>query len=210
MGQKAFFHPIVIRVTHWVNFFALLIMATSGLRIYNASPIFGDWRLPTLFEYGGLAYARQWHFFAMWVFFINGAIWLFYNLLTRHGRKTTLFGAKDVKGVLPMIKYYLRIQKEHPAFRKYNSLQKLAYTSVGFLGIGLIASGMSIYWPVQFGWIRAIFGGYDSARIFHFLFMASVVSFFGGHILMVVIAGWSNFLSIFTGYGKEGPAAAEK
>ncbi len=206
MQKKVYFHPIIIRITHWVNFFALLIMVTSGLRIYNASPIFGDWTLPPIIQYGGLAYARQWHFFAMWIFFINGTTWVLYNLLTRRGRTTTLFGRQDVKGVLPMIKYYLRIQKEHPFFRKYNALQKLAYTSVILIGLCVILTGISIYWPVQFGFVAAIFGGYDTARVLHFVFMAMLVLFFFGHLVMVTIAGWSNFLSIITGYGNEGPA----
>jgi thiosulfate reductase cytochrome b subunit len=204
-ATKIYFHPVVVRITHWVNFFALLIMVTSGLKIYNASPIFGDVTLPTFFTFGGLAYARQYHFFAMWIFFINGGIWLLFNLISRRARKTTLFGKEDIKGVLPMIKYYLRLRKEHPFFTKYNALQKLAYTSVILIGLGIILTGVSIYWPVQFGLIRAMFGGYDSARVFHFIFMAAFVMFFLGHLLMVTIAGWSNLLSIFTGYGKSGP-----
>ena len=192
-------HPLIIRLTHWINFFALALMITSGLRIYNASPIFGQTELPTLFEFGGLAFARQWHFFAMWVFFINGAVWILYNIFTQHGRKTTLFSKKDVRGILPMILYYLRIRKEHPPTKKYNSLQKLAYTSTALLGFLGILSGVSIYWPVQFFWITWMFGGYDTARIFHFIFMASFLFFLFGHLIMVAITGWGNFVSIFTG-----------
>lgn len=192
-------HPLIIRLTHWINFLALTLMITSGLRIYNASPIIGDFDLPTLFQYGGLAYARQWHFFAMWVFFTNGAIWFLYNIFTAHGRKTTLFSKNDVRGVLPMILFYLRIHKEHPVSGKYNSLQKLAYTTTIFLGLLSILSGMSMYWPVQFSWLAWMFGGYDTARIFHFIFMLSFLFFLFGHLVMVTIAGWGNFISIFTG-----------
>jgi thiosulfate reductase cytochrome b subunit len=205
-------HPLIIRLTHWTNFIALGLMITSGLRIYSASPIFGETELPTLFQFGGLAYARQWHFFAMWVFFINGAVWILYNLLTKHGRRTTLFSKKDVHGVLPMIFYYLRIGKEHPPTRKYNSLQKLAYTSTAILGLLGILSGIAIYWPVQFHWITWMFGGYDAARIFHFIFMASFLFFLFGHLVMVTIAGWGNFISIFTGKMKvpaHGPVQTE-
>ena len=153
-------HPIIIRATHLVNIFALTIMVTSGIRIYNASPIFGEYTLPTLFYYGGLAYARQWHFFAMWVFFINGFIWFGYNIFTKHGRKTTLFGPRDIKGVLPMIQYYLRVRKDHPPQKKYNALQKLAYSTNILLALGAILTGLCIYWPVQFSWLASIFGKY--------------------------------------------------
>jgi thiosulfate reductase cytochrome b subunit len=199
---KEFHHPLIIRLTHWINFIALGIMVSSGLQIYNASPIL-NFEFPSFITMGGwLAGARMWHFFAMWILFFNGLVWVVYNIVSRHGRRTTIFRTDDVPGVLPMIQYYLRLRKEHPPVKKYNSLQKLAYTSVAFLGIGSILSGMSIYWPVQFSFITAVFGGYDAARAWHFFFTMSFVFFFFGHIFMVVISGWSNFVSIITGWKK--------
>ena len=200
---REFQHPFIIRFTHWVNFIALGVMVLSGLRIYNASPIW-SFKIPAMFTFGGwLAGARQWHFFAMWLFFVNGIVWIVYNITTKHGRRTTLFSpSKDFSGILPMIKYYLRIQKAHPAVRKYNALQKLAYTGISVIAVGVIVSGIGIYWPVQFGWVTKIFSNYDTARIWHFLFMAALVLFFVGHIMMVLIAGWSNFVSMITGWKK--------
>src|SRR5881409_122528 len=117
-GPREYQHPFVIRLTHWMNFIALGIMVLSGLRIYNASPIF-SFKIPAAFTLGGwLAGARQWHFFAMWLLVINGTMWVLYNVMSRHGRKTTLFQREDVGGLLPMIKYYLRIRKEHPPAKK--------------------------------------------------------------------------------------------
>ena len=205
-GQKEYQHPLLIRVTHWVNFLALTIMVMSGWKIYNASPLFGFTFPPILTLGGWLAGARQWHFFAMWLFGINGLVWFLYNILSRHGRQTTLFSKMDFGGILPMIKYYLRIQKEHPPTKKYNSLQKLAYTTIPLAALGVILSGIGIYWPVQFSWIAAVFSGYEGARLFHFLFMAGLVFFFFGHIFMVVLAGWSNFVSMITGWKKTEPA----
>jgi thiosulfate reductase cytochrome b subunit len=211
---REFQHPIIIRITHWVNFIALGIMVLSGLRIYNASPIWEFLKFPASLTLGGwLAGARQWHFFAMWLFALNGIVWVAYNFASRHGRRTTLFSGSDVPGILPMILYYLRIRKSHPPVKKYNALQKAAYTSVPILAAGALATGIAIYWPVQFSWVTSLFGGYDTARVWHFIFMAALVLFFGGHLLMVVIAGWSNFVSIFTGWKKTSavsPAAGEK
>jgi len=195
-------HPFIVRLTHWVNFIALAIMVTSGLRIYNASPLF-DFRFPDALTLGGwLAGARQWHFFGMWLFFVNGAVWLVYNVISKHGRHTTLFRGADVGGVLPMIQYYLRIRKEHPPHKKYNVLQKLTYTTIPLAALGAILSGIAIYWPVQFSGVAWLFGGYDVARVLHFIFMATLVLFFFGHLLMVTISGWSNFVSMITGWKK--------
>ncbi|MEK6816365.1 MAG: cytochrome b/b6 domain-containing protein [Nanoarchaeota archaeon] len=200
--RKEFHHPLIIRITHWVNGIALFIMIASGLKIYNASPLF-DFAFPREITFGGwLAGARQWHFFGMWLFFVNGIIYLVYNILSKHGRRTTLFRKFDVTGVLAMILYYLRIRKEHPPQGKYNALQKLAYTTVPLLGLGGILTGIAIYWPVQFSGIASFFGGYETARLYHFIFMSLLVIFTAGHLVMVSIAGWDNFLSMITGWRK--------
>jgi thiosulfate reductase cytochrome b subunit len=199
-GKREYQHPVLVRATHWINFIALAIMVSSGLRIYNASPIW-NFTMPDALTLGGwLAGARMWHFFGMWLFALNGAAWVAYNIISRHGRQTTLFRGKDATGVMPMIQYYLGIRREHPPAGKYNPLQKLAYTSIPLAGLGSVLTGMSLYWPVQFGAIARLFGGYDTARVLHFVCTALFVFFFAGHILMVIIAGWSNFLSMITGW----------
>jgi Ni/Fe-hydrogenase b-type cytochrome subunit len=203
-APKEFHHPFIVRLTHWLNFLALAIMVTSGLRIYNASPIW-SFKIPASLTLGGwLAGARQWHFFGMWVFALNGLVWLLYTIASRHGRETTLFRWRDRAGIVPMVKYYLRIRKDHPPVKKYNSLQKLAYSSLPFVGLAGFLSGLALYWPVQFSRIAHLFGGYDNARIWHFLCMSAIVLFFAGHLLMVVIAGWRNFVSMITGWGEGG------
>ena len=195
-------HPMVVILTHWLNVIALGIMVSSGMKIYNASPIFG-FKMPAFLTLGGwLGGARQWHFFAMWIFVGNGLLWWFYNVFSSHGRETTLFRPSDIKGVLPMIKYYLRIEKKHPEAKKYNPLQKLAYTSIPFAALAGILSGLVMYWPVQLELLGNLFGGYDGARIVHFFSMSALVLFFLGHIFMVITAGWGNFISMVIGSRK--------
>jgi thiosulfate reductase cytochrome b subunit len=200
LHSKEYQHPLIIRLTHWINFLALGIMVASGLRIYNSSPLW-DYYFPGYLTLGGwLAGARMWHFFGMWLFFINGSVWFLYNLLSKHGWRTTIFNRADLPGIIPMIQYYLRIRKQHPPVKKYNALQKLAYTTIPFAALGSVLTGIAIYWPVQFSSITWLLGGYDVARYWHFVCMAVLVFFFFGHIVMVVIAGWWNFVSIVTGW----------
>jgi thiosulfate reductase cytochrome b subunit len=199
-GNRVYQHPLIIRLTHWVNFIALGIMVTSGLRIYNASPIW-SFRIPVDFTLGGwLAGARMWHFFGMWLFAVNGVAWVLYNIFSKHGRQTTIFRKGDFAGLLPMIQYYLRIRKEHPPTVKYNALQKFTYTSIPLLALASILSGVGIYWPVQFSMITDLFGGYEIARVWHFVFTASFVLFLLGHVFLVTISGWANFFSMITGW----------
>jgi len=198
-------HPLIIRLTHWLNAVALTIMVMSGLQIYNASPVLPfDWEFPKYLTLGGwLQGARQWHFLGMWILAINGTIWAVYNVASRHGRETTIFTKNDVGGVWPMILYYLRIRKQHPPVKKYNALQKSAYTFIALVGVGALLTGVAIYMPVQFSWITWLFGNYDTARIWHFIFMSILVLFVCGHLFMVAISGWGNFISMITGNKKE-------
>src|SRR5262245_9350745 len=83
-------HPLVVRVTHWINVLAVLIMVTSGWRIYNASPLF-DFKFPNEVTLGGwLAGALQWHFAAMWLFAVNGLVYVVYGIASGHFRRKLL------------------------------------------------------------------------------------------------------------------------
>src|SRR5258706_6680750 len=76
-------HPVWLRLTHWLNALAVVLMLLSGWRIYNGSPIF-DFRFPRDFTLGGwLGGALQWHFAAMWLLAANGVIYLALNTGTR-------------------------------------------------------------------------------------------------------------------------------
>ena len=83
-------HPLVVRITHWINAFAILIMVASGLRIHNAHIIL-PFKIPNELTLGaGLAGAVQWHFAAMWVFVLNGLVYLAYGLVSGHFRRKLL------------------------------------------------------------------------------------------------------------------------
>ena len=45
-------HPLLVRITHWINVVAMLTMISSGWRIYNASPLF-DFTFPRAIAIGG-------------------------------------------------------------------------------------------------------------------------------------------------------------
>lgn len=74
--------PAWVRITHWLNALGVLLLMTSGWRIYNASPIFG-FRFPKEITLGGwLGGALLWHFAAMWLLAVNGLAYLALNLAT--------------------------------------------------------------------------------------------------------------------------------
>src|SRR6186713_3661250 len=83
-------HPAWVRVTHWINAIAMLVMIGSGWEIYNASPLFG-FRFPGSITLGGwLAGALLWHFAAMWVLVINGIAYITLGIVTGRFRRKFL------------------------------------------------------------------------------------------------------------------------
>src|SRR5450432_818725 len=83
-GGRVLVHPLLVRITHWINVLAMLTMILSGWRIYNASPLF-NFKFPGDVTLGGwLGGALQWHFAAMWVLALNGIAYLLYGVFGGH------------------------------------------------------------------------------------------------------------------------------
>lgn len=177
-------HPLVVRVCHWLNVLAVLIMIFSGWRIYDASPIF-RFEIPEYLTLGGwLGGALLWHFAAMWLLVINGLVYVLYGVLAGHYRRS--FFPLRVDAILNEFANLLHGRISH-ALGSYNAIQKLAYLVVILLGVTLVLSGLAIWKPVQFHELAALMGGYDGARVVHFIAMAGVVGFIAVHVLMVAL-----------------------
>ena len=189
-------HPALVRVTHWLNALAILVMVASGWRIYNASPIF-DFRFPRDFTLGGwLAGALQWHFAAMWLLAINGLVYLVYGFVSGRFRKKLL--PITPRGILADVASALRGKLAHDDLTVYNMAQRAAYVAIILAIVVLVCSGLAIWKPVQLQVIANLLGGYEGARLVHFLAMATLVAIVLVHIVMVVLVP-RTFPSMITG-----------
>jgi len=178
-------HPAWVRVTHWINAVAMLVMIGSGWEIYNASPLFG-FTFPRSITLGGwLAGALLWHFAAMWVLAVNGLIYIALGLLT--GRFRHKFLPIRPGDVIADAKAALTFKLSHEDISVYNAVQRLLYVGVILAGVVIVLSGLAIWKPVQLQELTAVFGGYDAARYVHFLAMAAIVGFLVVHVLLAVI-----------------------
>jgi thiosulfate reductase cytochrome b subunit len=178
-------HPAWVRVTHWVNVVAMVIMILSGWEIYNASPLL-PFTFPRIITLGGwLAGALLWHFAAMWLLAVNGLVYLILGLASgRFRRKLSPIRPGDV---LADVKAALSGKLAHDDLAVYNAIQKLLYLGVILAGIIIVLSGLSIWKPVQLQELTALFGGYDAARYVHFLAMAAIVGFLVVHVVMAFV-----------------------
>ena len=183
--ERVLIHPLVVRITHWLNVLAVLIMITSGWQIYNASPLFGFEFPPSLTLGGWLAGALQWHFAGLWLFVLNGLVYLAYGVLSGHFRRKLL--PISPRAVLHDIGSALRGRLAHDDLSVYNAVQKLLYLGVIVAGIVIVFSGLAIWKPVQLQELTALFGGYDAARFVHFFAMAAIVGFVIVHVIMAFV-----------------------
>ena len=178
-------HPLIVRITHWVNAFAILIMVTSGWRIYNASPLF-PFRIPNEITLGGwLAGALQWHFAAMWLLVLNGIVYVGYGIASGHFRRK-LFPLTP-RAVLRDVLEALRGRLAHEDLTVYNAAQRAAYLAIVLCAVVLVLSGLSIWKPVQFQEIAWLMGGYEGARLVHFCAMSLLVLIVLVHVVMVIL-----------------------
>ena len=178
-------HPVWLRATHWLNALAVVILALSGWRIYNASPLF-DFKFAREITLGGwLGGAIQWHFAAMWLLAANGLVYLLCNVGT--GRLVRKFFPLSPRAIAADLLAALRGHLSHADPRQYNAVQRAAYLFVMVDAVLLVLSGLVLWKSVQFPLLRELLGGYETARRVHFFAMAALVAFVAVHLAMVAL-----------------------
>jgi thiosulfate reductase cytochrome b subunit len=165
---------------HWVNAVAVIMMIGSGWRIYNNDPIFPGFEFPLTLTLGGepaLTYklhgdagfgnALLWHFAFMWLLVVNGIAYVAYGVAS----------ARDA----------LTFKLKHADITMYNAVQKVLYVGVIAALVVIVLAGLAIWKPVQLHWITALLGGFQGARLVHFLAMLAIVAFLVVHVSLALI-----------------------
>lgn len=213
-------HPLAIRWMHWINFPVLFTMIWSGMLIYwndsdnayrhphaiyrvGVGPFtlirfFPDWFWKAMNVPYHVTQGLGYHFFFMWIFAINGFFYVLFTILSGEWR-FVLPDRKSVREAIQVTLVDLHVRKELPPQKKYNGAQKIAYTSVVFMGAGSLLTGLAIYKPTSAHWLTTLLGGYEMARWEHFWLALGFCGFFLIHVTQVVLAGWNNFRSMISG-----------
>ena len=177
-------HPLFVRITHWINALAVLVLLGSGWGIYNASPLFG-FTFPRGLTLGGwLAGSLLWHFAAMWLLIANGLVYLVLGIARGHLRRKLL--PLRVGEVVRDLRLAVTGRLSFDDLSVYNAVQRLAYLGVLLAGAVIVASGLAMWKPVQLRELALLFGGYEGARLVHFFAMAAIVLFLVVHVVMAL------------------------
>ena len=205
-------HARVTRWSHWLNVPLLAGLIWSGLRIYWANDVYEiAWGNHVLFHFfpdsfydllqlrHRLAAGMAWHFTLMWLFILNGVIYVGYTIFSGEWRYL-IPGRHTLREAWQVLLHDLHLSRIAPPARKFNGAQQIAYTGVVLMGLASVVTGLAIYKPVQLAWLTYLLGGYPLARLEHFVLTLGYVVFFLIHITQVIRAGWNNFRAMITGY----------
>lgn len=179
-------HPLPVRVMHWVNALAMIVMITSGWGIYNDYVIINGLHFGHSLRLGSwAAESLLWHFAGMWLLAINGLAYLIYGFATGRFRERLL--PIRAGEVVQTVRDTLHLHVAHDDITRYNAVQKLLYLLVIVAGIAQIVTGLAIWKPIQFSGLVDLLGGFQSARVLHFLGMAGIVGFLLIHVALALL-----------------------
>ena len=204
-------HSPPTRLFHWANVPILAVMIWSGLLIYWANDVyairfrgheyvkfFPDWFYKRFDLAHHLAEGMAWHFTFMWLFAINGLLYVLYTLFSGEWRYLVP-NRHSFAEAIQVVLHDLHVRKAPLPRRKFNGAQRLAYTGVIAMGAASLVTGLAIYKPVQLAWLNRLLGGYQAARLEHFSLTLLYVLFFLIHITQVIRAGWNNARAMIIG-----------
>jgi thiosulfate reductase cytochrome b subunit len=197
-------HPLPVRVMHWANAVAMLVMITSGWGIYNDDVIIRGLTFSKYLRLGDwAAWSLNWHFAGMWLLGINGLCYLVYGVLTDRLRQRLL--PIRLHDVIQTVRDTLRLKIAHDDLTTYNAVQKILYIVAILAGISQVVTGLAIWKPIQFSGLVSLLGGFQSARVIHFAGMTVIVGFLVVHVILSLLVP-RTLWAMLTGGPRVGPS----
>jgi len=224
-------HSYNVRICHWINLVACVYLLWSGIHIfldfpelywghtgyrgYPAAFRLADWGLSwdEAGKIGDRRWGRNYHFTFAWVFLINGAVYVGWNLYSRHFRNQML-PARDELTVAnvrtELVDHVPWRSRTHASdglpraqSRGYGTLQKTSYLVLIFVFVPIMiltgiaqSPGLTAAMP----WLLDLFGGRQSARTLHTIGTVALVLFVIVHLLEITAAGFfTKVRSMITG-----------
>jgi thiosulfate reductase cytochrome b subunit len=179
-------HPLPVRIMHWINAFAMIIMIMIGWKIYDDDVIFSWLRFPDAITLGKWAQnGLQWHFFGMWIVAINGLAYVFYGIAT--GRFRSKLFPISLRELITTMCDAFSFRLSHDDLTHYNAVQKVLYVGIIAVGMVVVLSGLALWKPVQFSELATLFYDFQTTRLVHFLCMTAIVLFLVVHVTLTLI-----------------------
>lgn len=186
-----------VRIWHWVNAAAILVLCITGYFIGSPLPSVGQHEAYNQFIFGYIRFA---HFAAgmiLTVGFLGRAYWAIIG--NHHARQLfylPVWNGHWWREVLFEIRWYLFLEREPKKYVGHNPLAQLAMFFFITLGVGfMIVTGLALYaegagqgsiFDDLFGWVIALVGNTQRLHTLHHLGMWWILIFMIVHIYVAI------------------------
>jgi thiosulfate reductase cytochrome b subunit len=201
--KRIFLHPLPIRIWHWVNLAAFIILILTGAQIKM-----GD-RLH-LFSFETAVDLHSWLGF---ILIANYFIWLVYYLVTGNIKIYIPPLHKPIefaKKALNQAKFYgfgIMVGDENPHHstfeNKFNPMQQVSYLAIMVLLIPLqLITGLLLWDPNLFSPVVNLIGGIQIADLIHILLWIFFSAFMIVHFYLATLGHtpMAHIIAMFKGY----------
>ena len=204
--KKVYLHPLPIRIWHWVNALAFIILIVTGaqVRFGNVMHLFSFETAVTIHSLTGF------------ILIANYFIWLVYYLLTGNIKiyiPPLHHPVEFAKKAIVQAKFYgggIMVGAHNPHHstfdHKFNPMQQVSYLMIMVLLIPLqLITGLLLWDPKLFSPIINIAGGIQIIEIVHVLLWIFFSAFIIVHFYLATLGHttWAHIIAMFTGFEEE-------
>lgn len=193
--QTIYVYEAPVRLWHWVNALAILVLCVTGYFIGSPLPsVPGEASNNFL-----MGYIRFGHFAAgqvLIVFFLLRVYWAFVgNPYSRQLFYLPVWNKTWLWGVFYELRWYLFLVKDPKKYIGHNPLAHVAMFAFMIFLVCMMVTGMALYsegagqgsWQYgMFGWVFAIFPNSQDVHTWHHLGMWAIVTFVIVHVYAAV------------------------
>jgi thiosulfate reductase cytochrome b subunit len=204
--KKVYLHPLPIRIWHWVNALAFIILIVTGaqVRFGNVMHLFSFETAVTIHSLTGFILVG------------NYFIWLVYYLLTGNIKiyiPPLNHPVEFAKKAIVQAKFYgggIMVGSHNPHHstpdHKFNPMQQVSYLMIMVLLIPLqLITGLLLWDPKLFSPVINLVGGIQVIDIFHVLLWIFFSAFIIVHFYLATLGHttWAHIIAMFTGFEEE-------
>ena len=204
--KKIYLHPLPIRIWHWVNAVAFIILIVTGAQVR-----FGN--VLHLFSFETAVKIHSWTGF---ILVANYFIWLVYYLITRNIKiyiPPLHHPVEFAKKAIRQAKFYgfgIMVGDHNPHHstpdHKFNPMQQVSYLMIMVLLIPLqLITGLLLWDPKLFSPVINLVGGIQVIDILHVLLWIFFSAFIIVHFYLATLGHttFAHIIAMFTGFEEE-------
>lgn len=186
---RVYVWQVPVRLTHWVTFSTLIVLAITGS--YIADPFLISAGQDTM------RLVRFVHVIAAYVFVASGILRTYWLFAGNQFSRWTAFvptNRRHLRELARQTQWYLFLRKDLPGILGHNALASGTYLVVFFLFLLQTATGFALVgihgtqpWATLLGWLPSVMFGEQGVRLIHHLLMWAIIAFAIHHVYSALL-----------------------